>query len=252
MRASATPATSGHLPRRVAPVGPVIRATGAAVVALFAFGTRSAAAQEVSSTAYARPVDAATADAPAFGARVHERATSLMLGGFAVAQSRLALAKAEHARGLWSVIADVTRDGVRERWTARAPQPASRGAYVLWAASAGVRRYTRAGARGFYAEGGGGVSRASLEVTPEGGVAAVRRATVPLAALGAGGRFGIGRTPAFVELGLRTSVPLQTRHLYTDAAPPAGGRREPVSYHSWYLGRGKPSSQMFVGVGVTR
>jgi hypothetical protein len=221
MRASATPATFPHLRRRFAPVRQVVPAASAAFVALLAFGTRSAAAQEASSTPYPRPVDAATADAPAFGARVHERATSLMLGGFAVAQSRLALAKAEHARGLWSVIADVTRDGVRERWTARAPQPASRGAYVLWAA-------------------------------PEGGVAAVRRATVPLAALGAGGRFGIGRTPAFVELGLRTSVPLQTRHLYTDAAPPAGGRREPVSYHSWYLGRGKPSSQMFVGVGVTR
>jgi hypothetical protein len=252
MRASPIPATAPLLRARLADVRRVVLAAGAALVALLASGTRSAGAQAASSTPHDRMGAAPAVDVPEADARVQESATSVMLGGFAVARSRLALAKAEHARGLWSVLADVTRDGVRERWTARAPQPASRGDYVLWAASAGVRRYTRPGARGFYAEGGGGVARATLDVTPEGGAATVRRATVPLAALGAGGRFGIGRTPAFVELGLRTSVPLQTRHLYTDATPPAGGTREPVSYHSWYLGRGKASSQMFVGVGVTR
>ncbi len=180
------------------------------------------------------------------------RATSLVLGGFAVAKSRLALAKLEHARDQWALIADVTRDGVKERWSARTARPASRGDYVMWAASAAVRRYSRPGARGLYAEAGGGVGRAALEVTSDGGEGATRRAVVPLAALGAGARFGIGRTPAFVELGLRTSVPLATRHLYTDAAPPAGSTRDPVTYQSWYLGRGKASSQLFIGLGATR
>jgi hypothetical protein len=207
---------------------------------------KPAAAQQVPAPLDREPATAAADVATA------SRGTSLLLGGFAVANSRLGLAKLEHARGQWALVADVTRDGVKEDWSARAAQPASRGDYVLWAASAAVRRYSRPGARGLYAEAGGGVARAALEVTPDGGAAATRRAGVPLAALGAGGRFGIGRTPAFVELGWRTSVPLATRHLYTDAAPPAGSTRDPVSYHSWYLGRGKASSQLFIGLGATR
>jgi hypothetical protein len=122
----------------------------------------------------------------------------------------------------------------------------------MWSASAAARRYTRPGARGFFAEAGGGAARIALEVTPEGGAAAAtRRATVPLAAWGAGGRFGIGRSPAFAELGYRSAIPLATRHLYTDPAPPKGSTRESVTYRSWYFGRGKPASQMYVGLGLT-
>jgi hypothetical protein len=180
------------------------------------------------------------------------RATSVTVGGFLIADSRLALAKVEHARGRWSLVGDVTRDGVHERWSTSATQVASRGEYVMWSASAAARRYTRPRARGFFAEASGGVARAALEVTPDGGVAAAtRRATVPLAAWGVGGRFGIGRSPAFAELGYRSAIPLATRHLYTDPAPPEGSTRESVTYHSWYFGRGKPTSQMYVGLGLT-
>jgi hypothetical protein len=63
---------------------------------------------------------------------------------------------------------------------------------------------------------------------------------------------GRRRTPAFVELGLRSAVPLATRHVHAGATPPAGSTRESVSYQSWYFGRGKPSSQIYVGVGLTR
>jgi hypothetical protein len=123
---------------------------------------------------------------------------------------------------------------------------------VLWAASLAARRYTGEGGRGLYAEVGGGAGRATLDVTPDGGATVVRRATVPLATVGVGGRLGVGRTPAFVELGLRSAIPLATRHLHAGAAPPAGSTREPVSYQSWYFGRGRASSQMYVGIGVTR
>ncbi len=236
-----------HLPRRPAAVrAHHPGADSAAAALLLALAAAPAAAQQVPAP------PARVAAPPTAGDPAAPRATSLLLGGFAVAKSRLALAKLEHARGRWALVADVTRDGVKEDWSARAARPASRGDYVLWAASAAARRYGRPGARGFYAEAGGGVARAALEVTPDGGAAATRRAGVPLAVLGAGGRFGIGRTPAFVELGWRTSVPLATRHLYTDAAPPVGSTRDPVSYHSWYLGRGKASSQLFIGLGATR
>jgi hypothetical protein len=146
----------------------------------------------------------------------------------------------------------VTRDGVNERWTPTSTQVASRGAYVLWAASLSARRYTREGGRGFYGEVGGGAGRATLEVTPDAGATVARRATVPLATLGIGGRLGVGQTPAFVELGLRSAIPLATHHLHAGATPPAGSTRDLVSYQSWYFGRGKASSQMYVGIGLTR
>jgi hypothetical protein len=151
-----------------------------------------------------------------------------------------------------ALVADVSRDGVTERWPEGATQVASRGEYVMWAASASARRYTRPGGRGFFAEAGGGAAHATLDVTPDAGAAVTRRATVPMAVWGAGGRLGVGRTPAFVELGVRSAIPLATRHLHPGATPPAGSTRESVSYQSWYFGRGKPSSQMYVGVGLTR
>jgi hypothetical protein len=121
----------------------------------------------------------------------------------------------------------------------------------MWSASAAVRRYTRPEARGFFAEAGGGAARAALAVSPEGAGEETRRATLPLAAWGVGGRFGIGRSPAFLELGYRSAIPLATRHLYTDDAAPEGSTREGVTYRSWYFGRGRPASQLYVGVGLT-
>jgi hypothetical protein len=187
--------------------------------------------------------DAAAQDAPA-------RASSVAVGGFLIGESRLVLAKVERARGRWALVADVTRDGVRERWPADATHGASRGDYVMWSASAAVRRYTRPGARGFFAEASGGAARATLEVTGD-GAARTRTATVPLAAWGAGGRLGIARSPAFVELGYRSAIPLATRHLHTDDVAPDGSTRESVTTRSWYFGRGKPASQLYVGVGLT-
>ncbi len=42
-----------------------------------------------------------------------------------------------------------------------------------------------------------------------------------------------------------------TRHLFTDPTPPEGSTRESVTYRSWYFGRGKPASQLYVGLGLT-
>jgi hypothetical protein len=209
-------------------------------------GAHRAAAQDAPP-----PVGGSVAPIPAATA-ARASATSLLVGGFVIAESRLALAKVEHARGRWAIVGDMTRDGVIERWTPTTTQVASRGAYTLWAASLAARRYTRDGGRGFYGEVGGGAGRAALNVTPDGGATVTRRATVPLAMLGVGGRLGVGRTPAFVELGLRSAIPLATRHLHAGATPPPGSTREPVSYQSWYFGRGKASSQMFVGIGLSR
>jgi hypothetical protein len=179
-------------------------------------------------------------------------ATSLVAGGFLIGDSRLALLKGEHARGRWALVADVTRDAVAERWTPSATQVASRGEYVMWGASAALRRYTRDAGRGFFAEVGGGAARATLDVTPDGGARVTRRATVPLATWGVGGRAGLGRMPAFVEGGLRSAIPLATRHLHAGDSPPVGSTRELVTYQSWYFGRGKPSSQMYLGIGLRR
>jgi hypothetical protein len=88
-------------------------------------------------------------------------------------------------------------------------------------------------------------------VTPDGAAAVARRATVPLAAWRVGGRFGIGRSPAYAELGYRNAIPLATRYLFTDPTPPDGRTREGVTYRSWYFGRGRPASQLYVGLGLT-
>jgi hypothetical protein len=184
-------------------------------------------------------------------ARPAPTAASVVAGGFLIGESRLALLKAEQARGRWSLVLDVTRDAVDERWSPSATQVASRGDYVLWGASAALRRYTRTAGRGLFAEIGGGAARAALDVTPDGGAAVTRRATVPLASWGVGGRLGIGRSPAFLEAGLRSVIPLATRHLHAGDTPPSGSTRDYVTYQSWYFGRGKPTSQMYVGVGLS-
>jgi hypothetical protein len=120
----------------------------------------------------------------------------------------------------------------------------------MWGASAALRRYTRDAGRGLFAEVGGGVARAALDVTPDGGATVTRRTTVPLATWGLGGRLGLGRVPAFVEAGLRSAIPLATRHLHAGDTPPEGSTRDLVTYQSWYFGRGKPSSQMYLGLGM--
>jgi hypothetical protein len=237
---------AAHVSRRSARSGhPALAVAATLVAALSCLSAHAAAAQDAPATVGVRAVQTPSANAPA-------SATSLLLGGFLIADSRLALAKVEHARGRWALVGDVTRDGVNERWTPTSTQVASRGAYVLWAASLSARRYTREGGRGFYGEVGGGAGRATLEVTPDAGATVARRATVPLATLGIGGRLGVGQTPAFVELGLRSAIPLATHHLHAGATPPAGSTRDLVSYQSWYFGRGKASSQMYVGIGLTR
>jgi hypothetical protein len=218
----------------------VLRRSAAALAALASLLTRPLLAQ-----------DAAPQSSSARPAGVRS-ATSQVAGGFLIGASRLALVKGEHARGRWALVADVTRDAVQERWSSSATQVASRGDYVMWGASAALRRYTRDAGRGLFAEIGGGGARAALEVTPDGGAALTRRATVPLATWGVGGRLRFGRVPAFLEGGLRSAIPLATRHLHAGDTPPAGSTRGFVSYQSWYFGRGKSTSQMYVGVGLSR
>lgn len=175
-----------------------------------------------------------------------------LVGGFAISDSRLGLAKFEKSHGKWSLISDLTRDATSEQWDAAADQIASRGQYVLWASSTSLRRYTRANGRGLYAEIGGGLGKAKLEVTPVGQRATTHRTNVPFATWGVGGRRGLGYGGLFVEGGFRTAIPLATRHAYAGASAPEGSTREPISYQSWYFGRGKGTSQMYLGLGVRR
>jgi hypothetical protein len=177
---------------------------------------------------------------------------AVAVGGFVIGPSRLALVKIEAARGRWSVVGDLTRDATQEEWEASATQIASRGDYVAWAAMGAVRRYARSGARGVFAELGGGAARATLTVTEPGVADVGRRGTVPLAAWGLGWRSGGPQALGFVELGFRNGVGLATRHLYVDGASPPGSTEQAVSYRSWYLGAGQPTSQFYIALGLRR
>jgi hypothetical protein len=218
----------------------------AVTMLLIACSATSMSAQGPSSLSRSAPTGArATDDAHT------ATTTSVLIGGFAVGQSRLALAKIELVHGQWAVIGDMTRDAVTQTWETTAGQQASRGSYRLWAGSGAIRRYSRSEARGFFVEAGGGGAQARLAVTPASGPVAVRTAIIPLATAGVGGRAGIGAGRAFVELGLRSAIPITTRHLYTDATAPDGSTSETVSYRSWYFGRAKPTSQFYAGLGAS-
>jgi hypothetical protein len=101
-----------------------------------------------------------------------------------------------------------------------------------------------------FLEAGGGAASARLVVTDASNGRSARDAVVPLAGLGAGWRVNVVSSGPFVELGLRSAVPLATRHLYTDDAPPPRSTRENVSYRSWYFGHSEPTSQFYAGVGI--
>jgi hypothetical protein len=173
--------------------------------------------------------------------------SSVMVGGVAIEDSRLALGKFSLERGHWALVADITRDATRERWDL----DASRGDYTLWGGSLHARRYSRPGGRGFFVEAGGGAGRAALNVTEADGTQERRKATVPLAAWGVGGRISLGRSAGFLELGYRSITPLATRHLHAGDTAPEGSTRDFVTYQSWYFGRGKSTGQPYLGLGLT-
>lgn len=171
---------------------------------------------------------------------------SVMAGGMIVGDSRLAITKASIASGRWALMLDLTRDDTRETWDV----DDSRGDYVLWGLSGQIRRYSRDGERGFFAEAGAGSAKASLRVTGAGGAHTDRSATIPMATWGVGGRFGVGSSAAFIEVGYRSAIALRERHLYTDANPPEGSTDDFVTYHSWFFKQGRATGQPYVGVGV--
>lgn len=173
-------------------------------------------------------------------------AFSVMAGGMAIGDSRLEMTKVSIEGGRWALMLDLTRDDTRERWDV----DDSRGTYVLWGLSAQLRRYTRDGGRGFYFEGGAGSAKAALRVTDVQGLHTDRAAKIPMATWGVGGRFGIGSTSSFVEIGYRSAIALRERHLYTDATAPAGSTGDFVTYHSWYFKRGRAMGQPYLGLGV--
>lgn len=173
-------------------------------------------------------------------------AVSIMGGGMLVGDSRLAVTKASLEGERWALMLDLTRDDTRETWEL----DDSRGEYVLWALSAQLRRYSRHGGRGFFFEAGAGSARASLLVTEVGGAATNRHATVPMATWGVGGRFGIGRSVSFVEVGYRSAIALRERHMFTDAVPPEGSTNDFVTYHSWYFRQGRATGQPYLGIGL--
>jgi hypothetical protein len=188
-----------------------------------------------------RPLDAQRPTRAATSTHV-----SVMGGGMLVGDSRLALGKVSLEGGRWALMLDLTRDDTRERWAV----DDSRGDYVLWGRSAQLRRYTRDAGRGFFIEGGGGTARASLRVTDALGARVDRAATVPMATWGIGGRFGVGASASFVEVGYRSVVVLRERHLHTAETPPDGSTRDFVTYQSWYFKRGRATGQPYVGFGL--
>jgi hypothetical protein len=180
----------------------------------------------------------------------HPLTSAVVFGGMILGDSRLALVKGELSRGKWAAVGDITRDDTRESWEATPQRLGSQDSYVLWATSTTIRRYSRTGGRGVYAEIGGGAARMTLRSRVNNAADTTRTATIPMATWGVGTRAGLGRTRAFVELAYRSAVPLQTRHVHIDATPPAGSTNDAISYRSWYLGRGKPSGQLYAALGV--
>lgn len=171
---------------------------------------------------------------------------SVMAGGMIVGDSRLAITKASIARGRWALMLDLTRDDTRESWDV----DDSSGEYVLWGLSAQLRRYSRDGERGFFAEAGAGSAKASLRVIDAEGGHIDRAASLPMATWGIGGRFGIGSSTSFIEVGFRSAIALRERHLHADATPPEGSTDDFVTYHSWYFKQGRATGQPYLGIGL--
>lgn len=175
---------------------------------------------------------------------------AIVIGGMQIGESQLALVKGEFTRGKWAMVSDLTRDGTRETWAATPTRARSRDEYVLWASSSAVRRYTRAGGHGFFAEAGAGMSQLTLRSRADDDAVTTRKGNIVMATWGAGTRVNLGGARSFVELAYRSAVPLQTRHLHIAATPPAGSTDEAVTYQSWYLGRAKPTGQFYAALGV--
>lgn len=168
-----------------------------------------------------------------------------MAGGMIVGESRLAITKSSISHGRWALMLDLTRDDTRETWEV----DDSRGEYVLWGLSAQIRRYSRDGERGFFAEAGAGSAKASLRVLDALDAHTDRSATIPMATWGIGGRFGIGSTASFIEVGYRSAIALRERHLHSDTTPPVGSTDDFVTYHSWYFKQGRATGQPYLGIG---
>ena len=171
---------------------------------------------------------------------------SLFLGGFLIKKSTLFIGKVGFERGHFGVVADITRDAVKEKWEV----DNTKGHYVLWVYSLSGRYYFRPMGRSFFAEVGVGTSKANLTV--DYGSHSIKKTTsLPLASWGLGWRFGKKPRGLFGEVGFRNAYALKERHLYTDATKPAGSTNEGVTYHSWYFKKGKSTASLYLGVGFS-
>lgn len=173
--------------------------------------------------------------------------TSMMVGGMIIGESRLLVGKLAVTKSRWSLVADITRDAVRQNWAA----DGSTGSYTLDAFGIGVRRYSRPCESGVFVELAGGQARPDFVVTESTGVLTRRQAQLAVASAGIGTRRHVPNAGFFLEFAYRHVVPLATVHLYPDELPPAGSTTDFVSYRSWYFKRGRGTGQMVVGVGLT-
>lgn len=171
---------------------------------------------------------------------------SAVVGGMAVGESRLLASKLSVEVGRWALVGDITRDAATESWAASA----SSGDYLLWGFSGGIRRYTRSGGRGTFVEATAGVASLRFRVTEADGSSVQRKADLPMMSWGVGHRFGIPWGGTFVELAYRANIPMRNTHLYVDDTPPETRPQQPITERSWYLGRGRATGQLYLGVGL--
>jgi peptidoglycan/LPS O-acetylase OafA/YrhL len=211
------------------------------------FGLSAAPATHQASFPRASTVAALGVFAVAVAPRATDAQTSVMAGGMIIGESRLLVGRVAVSRSKWSLVADITRDALRQQWAA----DGAVGVYRLDAAGLSLRRYGRQRDGGVFLEIGGGSARPDFVVTESSGIQTRRKAKLAVATAGIGTRREIPKTGLFLEVAYRHAIPLATVHLFPDEVPPVGSTSDFVSFRSWYFERGRGTGQVVVGLGLT-
>jgi hypothetical protein len=179
--------------------------------------------------------------------RAKDQSWSVFSGGMILDQSKLSTTKLAYEKKHFGLSTDFTYDTYYEKWT-----DGTQSTFSLYGVSIAARLYSQQMGRGLFAEGFGGYGLAKLTTSVNDLDNKIKADELfPVTGFGFGYRLGKKPKGLFGEIAYRATIPLKNVHLYTTDEKPDPQGLDNISYQSWIFEKGKPSGQLYVGIGYS-
>ena len=179
--------------------------------------------------------------------RAKDQSWSAFSGGMILNQSKLSTTKFAFEKKHFGLTTDFTYDTYHEKWG-----DGTQSNFSLYGVSLSARLYSKQMGRGFFAEGFGGYGLAKLKTSIDDlDSKIIDDEYFPVTGLGFGYRLAKKPKGLFGEVAYRATIPMKDVHLYTTDEKPDPQGLDNISYQSWIFEKGKPTGQLYIGIGYS-